>query len=513
VLRALRAGDVQAADSAVQALTRARPQDPRSWSLDSDVATLRGELPRALASAERACSLGSTDFRDVIRRARALHALHRPEAAHELLDTLAARPPHAAVLAAVGDLQVEWRDYPRAHDAYDRAVQLQPRNPRHWFNRAAVRRYLGRLIDAEADYDQALALEPRDAEAQLNRSQLRTQTQSQNHLAELTRWAEQGFDTWQSEVAIRYALAKELEDLGNFAQSFLQLARGASVRRQHLRYDVRVDVATADHIIQAFPGTASGTRGCESAAPIFIVGMPRTGSTLIERMLASDEAVHSAGELTDFGLAVVSAVQQSLGRRNIARQELVAASARLDFAALGSDYLERTRPWRADGAQFIDKLPINYLYCGLIARALPRARIVHVTRHPLATGYAIFKTLFNQGYPFSYDLEELGAYYGSYYRLMQHWRERLPGVIHEIAYERLIEDPEGESRRLFGALGLTWSPRCLEFHRSSDAVATASAVQVRRPLYRSSLDQWRHYEAQLAPLRARLLAEGVPVDP
>jgi Tfp pilus assembly protein PilF len=511
ILGALRARDLAQADAMVQALTASDPTDAQAWSLDSDVAAARGEMERALTSATRALAQGG-DFWDGIRQARALCALGRIGEAREVVGRLAPDRSSAPAQAAIGDLRVFLRSYEVAFACYDLAVKLEPLQPRHWFNRAAVRRYLGQLEEAESDYDRVIELDPKDTEARLNRSQLRTQTAERNHLSELLQIAGQGSLSWPAEVAIRYALSKEYEDTGRYEESWQQLLRGAQLRRRHLRYEVANDVATVDWIMQAYPEGSTASQGCNSPAPIFIVGMPRTGSTLIERILASHSAVSSAGELNDLAVAMVEAVRRQLGRSIIPRQEMVAASARVNFSALGRDYIERARCWTQHQGRFTDKMPLNYLYCGLISRALPRAHIVHVTRHPLATCYAIFKTLFNQGYPFSYDLSELGAYYGAYHRLMRHWLKTLPGRIYEVSYERLIADPEGEARRLCAAVGLGWEPACLEFHSNRDPVATASAAQVRRPIYRSSLDQWRHYEAKLEPLRAQLAEVGVALD-
>jgi tetratricopeptide (TPR) repeat protein len=508
ILGALRARDLARADAMVQVLTVADPTNARAWSLDSEVAAARGDMERALTSATRALAQGG-DLWDGIRQARALCALGRIGEAREVVGRLPPDRSSGSAQAAVGDLHVFLRSYEVAFACYDLAVKLEPLQPRHWFNRAAVRRYLGQLEEAERDYDRAIELDPKDMEARLNRSQLRTQTAERNHLSELLQIAGQGSLSWSAEVPIRYALAKEYEDTCRYEESWQQLVRGAQLRRRHLRYEVANDVATVDWIMQAYPEESISSQGCNSPAPIFIVGMPRTGSTLIERILGSHSTVSSAGELNDLAVAMVEAVRRQLGRSVIPRQEMVAASARLDYSALGRDYIERARCWTQHRARFTDKMPLNYLYCGLITRALPRAHIVHVTRHPLATCYAIFKTLFNQGYPFSYDLSELGAYYGAYHRLMQHWLKTLPGRIHEVSYEQLIADPEGEARRLCAAVGLGWEPACLDFHSSRDPVTTASAAQVRRPIYRSSLDQWRHYEAHLEPLRAQLADAGV----
>ena len=207
------------------------------------------------------------------------------------------------------------------------------------------------------------------------------------------------------------------------------------------------------------------------------------------------------------------AARARTGQAQLPRQDLVAASARVDFAALGHDYGARVLQAGVGAGRFTDKMPLNYLYCGLIRRALPAARIVHVTRHPLAVCYAMYKTLFEGGYPFSYDLGEIGQYYLAYRRLMAHWQATLPGQIHEVCYERLVADQAGETRRLLGFCGLDFEEDCVQFHRNTAATTTASAAQVRRPIYGTSVAQWRHYAAQLEGLRRQLVAGGVDVAP
>jgi hypothetical protein len=232
----------------------------------------------------------------------------------------------------------------------------------------------------------------------------------------------------------------------------------------------------------------------------------------VERILGSHSTVYSAGELNDFSQGLVDAVTAATGSRSIQRQELVAGSAKIDFEALGREYLRRTRPATGSTPHFTDKMPLNYLYCGIIRRALPNARIVHLTRHPLAVCYAMYKTLFKDGYPFSYDLSEIGRYYVSYRKLMDHWHATLPGVIHDLSYEKLVSDQVGETRRLLEFCGLEWEEACLAFHHNPTPTTTASATQVRQSLYDSSIAQWRHYAPGLDGLRRQLVAAGIDVE-
>jgi tetratricopeptide (TPR) repeat protein len=425
---------------------------------------------------------------------------------------------------ALGAVYTRANDQPHALEAYDRAARLDPDNPRLLFNRAAVRRFVGALEEAEADYDRVIALDPDDYEACKNRSDLRTQTADRNHIAELESLLRRGTADWRGEVQLRFALAKEYEDLGAYEQSFRHLERGARLRRVHMRYDVGLDVATVDWIREAFPqvlpeASSRSARGASAAptgepVPIFIVGLPRSGSTVVDRILGSHSKVVSAGELSCFAEALVEAVQRRAGGAPLPRRELVARSATLDFRALGLEYLRRARAAGVGVASsfFIDKMPLNFLYCGLIRRALPHARIVHVHRSPLGACYALYKSLFEDGYPYSYDLGEIGRYYVAYRRLTDHWNRTLPGTIHSLSYERLVADQLGETRRLLEFCGLEWEDGCLEFHRNPAPTTTASAAQVRRPLYASSVAQWHHYEEQLRALRDQLQAAGISCD-
>jgi hypothetical protein len=211
-------------------------------------------------------------------------------------------------------------------------------------------------------------------------------------------------------------------------------------------------------------------------------------------------------------LALVAAARIQSGLDDPPLRQIIALSTQFDFAALGPDYLARCRPVAGSAPRFIDKMPVNYLYCGLIRRALPNARIVHVARSPLAACYAIYKMLFRDGYPFSYDLEEMAQYYIAYRRLMDHWQRTMQGVIHELSYERLVADQPGETRRLLESCGLGWEDACLSFHLNPAASTTASAHQVRQPIYQSAVNEWRNYATQLAGLRARLETGGIVVE-
>jgi tetratricopeptide (TPR) repeat protein len=511
VSRLMRAGDWTGARTACLPLNARAPQFAEGWFAASHIAMALKEPERALAAIERAAAIDPSNIRYAIQRAQCLLALGQRAAALAAATAVAASAGRdASAWDAVGTLRSFAADQQGALAAYDRAVALEPEQSQFAFNRASVRRFLGDLAGAEADYDRAIAGRPLDFEAYLNRSELRVQSPERNHVAELEALARRPDLDWRGYIQIHYALAKECEDLGRHDEAFDHLQLGARRRREHLRYDVAVDVATAGWIAQSYPAApAEASPQSSQEDPIFIVGLPRSGTTLVERILASHSSMSSAGELDSFAQSLVHAARARSARPNLPRQELVALSATLDFAALGRDYIARARAAYGGSGRFIDKMPLNYLYCGLIRRALPNARIVHVERHPMAVCHAIYKTLFKSGYPFSYDLREIGRYYAAYRRLMAHWQGTMPGVIFDIEYEALIADQVGQTRKLLEYCGLGWEDGCLDFHRNPAPSTTASAAQVRRPLYDSSVSQWRHYEDRLSELRDTLTAEVI----
>jgi hypothetical protein len=309
-----------------------------------------------------------------------------------------------------------------------------------------------------------------------------------------------------------HALAKEQEDLGHYAASFSNLRRGAERRRRLMRYDVKGDLQTMSRIAEVYSTEtfSEPASGCDNREPIFILGMPRTGTTLAERILASHSNVESAGELNNFAIELTRLARQN--RAGGDKLALVEASAGIDFAALGEAYIRSTWPLTGRSERFIDKMPLNFLYAGLIHRALPRAKIIHLQRHPMDTCYAIYKTLFQDAYPFSYSLEELGQYYLAYRNLMRHWDSVMPGVIFHLAYEDLVAETESTCQHLLEYCGLPWEEQCLRFYEQRQASTTASASQVREPVYNSSVGRWHCYREQLQPLVELLERNGVPIE-
>jgi len=308
-------------------------------------------------------------------------------------------------------------------------------------------------------------------------------------------------------VQFHYALGKIFEDRGRYDVSFEHYRSGASLWRTTIAHDPAEMSAHIESVKRLFTREfflARAGSGDPSPDPIFIVGMPRSGSTLVEQILASHPAIEGTMELPDIA---------TLAKRfdhHGAPGEPGYPAALCDLTSdacreLGAEYLARTRPLRRLGRPFfLDKMPKNFMHIPLIQLMLPNAKIIDVRRHPMACGFSCFKQLFERGQSFSYDLSELGKYYASCVEMMAHIDTVLPGKIHRVIYEQLVEDPRGQIGRLLDYLALPFEPQCLSFHETERAVLTASSEQVRRPIYASAREHWRHYEPWLQPLRDAL---------
>lgn len=415
----------------------------------------------------------------------------------------------APTLQKLGELYTVCSRHDEGHRCFVRALSLAPADAACQFNLATSHVARGEFAEAEALLDSLIERNPRDYAAHYTRAGLRRQTPDSNHVDATLALLHAGVPDPVGEGYLCYALAKELEDLREYDQSFVYLKRGADNRRRRLSYRVEEDERAIADIISTFSSDAmaSASAGHRSDLPIFVLGLPRSGTTLVDRILDAHGDVDSLGEVADFGATLTR-----LGRGARDKFELIRRSIALDMAALGQGYCDSLRSRGVPATRLIDKTPLNYLYIGLIAHALPDATIVHVRRKPMEVCFAMYKTLFRMGYPFSYDLGDLARYYIAFDRLMTHWRTLAPANLIEIDYETLVADQEGETRRLLAGCGLSWDERSLAFHESDRPVATASAAQVRQPIYTTSVGQWRRYEKQLAPLADALRRAGIDVE-
>lgn len=452
--------------------------------------------------------------RAVLEQAHSALASERPDLAIAYLtqsfEILAA---DAQVAATAGDLASAAGGYNLANSFYDRALNHEPGLVGVRYNRAATARFLGDLESAEKDYNLVIDANPTDTEAWLNRSHLRRQTSAHNHIAKIEAALEGRLTAWHHRMRLLYALAKEREDLGHVEQAFSALEAATTLRRRHLDYDIDDDLAAIAAIRKTFTGLefeAMGN-GFSGSAPIFVLGLPRSGTTLVERILESHPDVVSGGEMSAFARALEHCAKSN-GFQGGGKHALIPFSKTLDPAELGGYYHALASAGRKPVPHIIDKLPLNYLYIGLIAKALPHARIIHVHKPPLAVGWGMLKTLFVQGYPFSYDQAELGRYIAAFHGLMQHWSRELPGRIYHVFYDDLVSDPENNIRALVAACGLTWHPDCLTPHKGATANTSHSAAQIREPIHSRGLSGWRSYAPYLEPMRKAMRAEGLETE-
>ncbi len=509
--RALASGNLTETEQLCRTLVTTAPDDPRAWSLLTETALRRNRPDAAIVCAERAIALNPKDPIAHIMRAKCLllggdagAALNAAEAAARLGS---AAPEIAEALGAIfGMLGL----HERALGLFRRAVEVRPDNVQLLYNLAATERMVGELEAAEAHCDRALARDPNFHPLYGLRADLRIQTEARNHIGQIEALLAGGIANWPGEVLLHFAAGKECEDLAHFARAFRHYKAGADLQRGHMRYDVRADTGLIDAIVAAEMPAALGAMpaGYSGEQPVFVVGLPRSGTTLVERILAGHGAIASAGELGAFPLVLAQQAAQRSAQSGA--PALPALWLGLDPDRLGRAYGNAARATGTlpPGQRFIDKFPGNYLHCGVIHRALPQAKIIVLSRDPMDSCFALYKTLFQGTCPFSYDFAELAAYFAAYRRLVAHWRASLPpSALMEVAYEDIVRDLPGQARRLLDFAGLTWDDAVLRFHESKAPSTTASAVQIRRPLYASSVGRWRHFAAELEPLRASLARE------
>jgi Flp pilus assembly protein TadD len=503
----------QRVDEAVQAclaLSKANPNSIDAVLLLGKARQMQGRFEDMLKLSESALRRSPQDPELQLQFVEACRFCGRHDRALEQLAQVERSARNdAGLLQKVAKLYVSAGKYEDAHRCYLRAVELAGNNPHYLYNLASSFIFMGDLGQAENTYSKVIFLAPDHYDAWHNRSTLRKQTADDNHIRELEQALNSLTPDHVGETALCYALAREYEDLGEYELGFAWLKRGADGHRRRLAYDVQTDVAMMQRIAELFDHGYAGTVKAAPLrpGPIFVLGLPRSGTTLVDRIISSHSKVGSLGEIDDFAMAVTR-LCWSLDKR-----QLLEASVRVDPGQLGQSYLRSVAGYGLNRPYFIDKTPLNYLYIGLIAKALPGAAIVHLRRHPVDSCLAMYRTLFQAGYPFSYDLDDLAEYYIAYDALMRHWQALFPEALLDVAYEELVGSPERLSRKIIAHCGLDWEPACLEFDVNAAPVATASAAQVRKPIYRDALARWRRFENQLAPLIERLQKAGIAFQP
>ncbi len=509
--RALNRRDFRLAHELCLKILVAQPDHADALFLLGMLAAAHHNYGKALEVIDRALALAPRKAEYLAHRGRCLIALQRPreafEAARRALDLA---PSDALTLDTIGVVMTRAGAHAEAIEPYRRAVERDAGKPAYHYNLAASLQFVGDLPAAEAEYRAALRLDPQFHRAWSSLAQVARAALSAADVAALEHALEHSTLDADAELHVCHALAKQREDEGNYAAAFRLLERGKRRKAASLGYSFAAEqqvFAAAARLPAQLAEQRSA--GHASREPIFIVGMPRTGTTLVERILSSHSSVFSAGELTNFGLVLKRATRTASNR--VLDADTLAAAAGADLAGVGAAYVDSTRPRTGSTERFIDKMPLNFFYAPLILRALPNAKVVCLRRNPIDTCLSNYRQLFATSfsyYNYAYDLLDTGRYYAAFDSLTKLWRSTIPSNYLEVRYEDVVDATEREARRLLEFCELPWDSRCLAFQENAAPVATASSVQVRQPIYRTALERWRHYERELAPLRALLADEG-----
>lgn len=432
----------------------------------------------------------------------------QPEALQEVETVIAADPADAGVRNLKAVILGRIGDYAQAIALYGELLAAHPRHPQLWMSYGHALKTAGsqdRAIDA---YRRAIEIDPGCGEAYWSLANLKTVRFDAGDIAAMQAQLQRTDLDDEARLHFDFALGKALEDARDYERSFRHYLDGNAVRLKLVPY------SADDNAVRGLAARRVYTReffaeregwGCDAPDPVFIVGMPRAGSTLVEQILSSHQAVEGTMELPEIISLARALRRRAESPQSVSYHDILAGIDAGEARALGEQYLERTRIHRKRGAPlFIDKMPNNFAHIGLIRLALPNAKIIDARRHPLACCFSGFKQHFARGQDFTYALDDIGRYYRDYVELMAHFDEVLPGKVHRVIYEDMVADTEAEVRRLLDYCGLPFDEACLRFFENPRAVRTASSEQVRRPIYRDGVDHWRHYGAWLEPLKQAL---------
>jgi len=485
------------------------PTDVAAMRMLAELAVRIGRNEEAERLLGRALEL-APGFREARQNlALVLYRGNQPDEALKQIDLLLAddannpamRNLKAAILCRIGE-------FAAGIALYEQLLREYPTHPRIWLSYAHTLKTEGRQEEAIRAYRRSIELDPAFGEAWWSLANLKTYRFSAEDIAAMrAQLARESLDE-EHRLHFDFALGKALEDAGEYEASFRHYEAGNRLRLQRVPYSAGETSARIAHAKQAYDAAFFAARegwGDPSPDPIFIVGLPRAGSTLIEQILSSHPLVEGTQELPEI-ISITRALRRRAGDDSVGGYHRALAELDADeVRALGREYLQRTRIQRkTDAPFFIDKMPNNFLHLGLIRLILPNARVVDARRHPLGCCLSNFKQHFARGQNFSYGLQDIGRYYRDYVELMAHFDALRPDAVHRVFHESMVEDSEGEIRRLLAACGLPSDERCLHFHQNERAVRTASSEQVRRPINRDGVDQWRHYEPWLGPLKLAL---------
>ena len=485
------------------------PTDVAAMRMLAEVAVRLGRNDDAKALLQRCLELAPGFQAARQNYAMVLHRANEPELALVEVDQLLRTDPNnasalnlkAAVLCRVGD-------YDPAIAIYERVLQSYPTQSRLWLSYGHALKTAGRQRESIAAYRRCIALDPAMGEAYWSLANLKTFEFDASDVAAMAEQVKHDGIDPEQRCQFEFALGKAHEDAGEYAAAFRQYAAGNARRNALMPYSAEDSAKRVRRSKRVFTTEFFAERaghGSDAVDPIFIVGLPRAGSTLIEQILASHSQVEGTMELPEIISMTRDLRRQAADAQLDNYQDALAAMSPDALRGLGEQYLQKTRIQRKRGTPFfIDKMPNNFFRIGLIHLALPKAKIIDARRHPLACCVSGFKQFFARGQNFSYGLDDIGRYYRDYVELMAHFDAVLPGRVHRVFYERMVDDTEAEVRRLLDYCGLPFEQGCLKFFENDRPVRTASSEQVRKPIYREGVDHWRHFEPWLDPLKQAL---------
>jgi tetratricopeptide (TPR) repeat protein len=506
---ALCENQIPQAEALLRAHLKKYPTDVAALRMLAEVAARLQRYPDAEALLARCLELAPSFSAARHHHAVVLHRQNKSAAALQEVDELLAKDPRhpgysnlkAAILARIGELD-------ESIEIYGAVLARHPAQPKIWMTYGHALKTKGREQEGVAAYKKSIELQPSLGEAYWSLANLKTAPFTEQDLESMRAQLASATISDEDRFHLNFAMGKALEDRGEYAESFEQYALGNRLRRTQISYrseEMSAHVARVKALCTAAFFADRVSHGASAPDPIFIVGLPRAGSTLLEQILSSHSQVEGTMELPD-----IPAIAKTLSQRAKASglEGYSAALATLSAQAcaeLGERYLSQTRIQRKTAAPFfIDKLPNNFAHIDLIQLALPHAKIIDARRHPLGCGFSGFKQHFARGQSFTYSLEDIGRYYRDYVELMAHFDAVLPGRVHRVIYESMIEDTDTEVRRLLDYCGLPFEEGCLRFYENARAVRTASSQQVRKPIFQEGVDHWRHFERWLGPLKEAL---------
>jgi len=501
--------DLAVAEKLLKSHLKQAPTDVPAIRMLAEVAVRVGRHEDAARLLERCLELAPGFAAARYNYAVLLHRRNDPGKALVEIERLLAADPrspsyrnlHAVILSRVGE-------YARSSEVYAQLLREYPRNAKVWLSYGHVLKTAGRQDDCIAAYRRSLEHEPGFGEAYWSLANLKTFRFSKSDLATMHAQLARPDLGDEHRLQLHFALGKAFEDAGEHAKAFEHYAQANALHRASHPYDADLNTRRVRRLQETFTRDFFAARagsGCDAPDPIFIVGMPRAGSTLLEQILSSHSAVEGTMELPEI-ITLAKELRAEADTQEIAAYgEVLATKSGEELRELGERFLERTRIHRKTSRPFfIDKMPNNFLHVGMIQLILPRAKIIDARRHPLGCCFSNFKQHYARGQNFSYSLTDMGRFYRDYVELMAHFDQVLPGRVHRVFYEQMVDDTEAEVRRLLEYCGLPFEEGCLRFFENDRPVRTASAEQVRRPIYREGVEQWRHYEAWLDPLKDAL---------